>query len=95
MTSPCLINLLQFVEPDIKSLKLRALNDCELGELIVREIEPLKVRERVIVTEYSYCLDLILRDVKFHKVQKLSNDRDVDNVVVLEVEESDMLCFKD
>ena len=64
MTGPCLIDFLELVTADVESVKLGALEAGPFEEFIVRDIEPLEVRETVICGEDRHVLDLVIGKIK-------------------------------
>ena len=60
MTSPGFIDFLKFVSTDVKILKLWAFEGRELWELVLRNIKPNKIREKIILTEDSHVLNSVV-----------------------------------
>ena len=60
MTSPGFIDFLKLVSTDVKILKLWAFEGRELWELVLRNIKPNEIREKIILTEDSHVLNSVV-----------------------------------
>ena len=85
MTSPPFIHFLKFVAADVQIVELGALEAGPLVELVVRNVQPLQVREGVFSREHCKVLDSIVRQVQLRQTGQVFESGDICQAVTTEV----------
>ena len=91
MACPVIADLLQFVSADVQVVEFGTLKSWPLTELVVRNVEPLQVRESFFLSKDSSALDPIVCEIQASQSCTNIQATDIRKPIVRKVQHCDIL----